>query len=223
VEGPEGLGVKHSPGRKSVTINKQELMNNDLSAGHTKYVTFAVALAALALLVGCHSDMYDQPRGKPLVWSRFFPDRREARPLVDGTVPHSDTTESDLLLTGKLDGRVSDTFPFRVTKDVLERGHERYNIYCSPCHGLLGDGKGMVVRRGFPPPPSFHSDSLRAKPVGHYVDVITHGLGKMFPYADRVQPHDRWAIAAYIRALQLSQNAPVRDLSASQRRPLTGE
>jgi hypothetical protein len=81
----------------------------------------------------------------------------------------------------------------------------------------------MVVRRGFPPPPSFHSDSLRAKPVGHYVDVITHGLGKMFPYAVRVQPHDRWAIAAYIRALQLSQNAPVRDLSASQRRPLTGE
>ena len=113
------------------------------------------------------------------------------------------------------------TFPFRVTKEVLDRGHQRFEIYCSPCHGLLGDGKGMVVRRGFPAPPSFHSDSLRAKPVGHYVDVMTNGLGRMFSYADRVQPHDRWAIAAYIRALQLSQHAAVRDLSETQRRPLT--
>jgi len=187
------------------------------------YVKMAMGAAALALLVGCHSDMYDQPRGKPLAGSRFFPDGREARPLVDGTVPHSDSAEDDLLLTGRRDGRLSSTFPFRVTKEVLDRGHERYNIYCSPCHGLLGDGRGTVVRRGFPAPPSFHSDSLRAKPVGHYVDVITHGLGRMFPYADRVEPHDRWAIAAYIRALQLSQNAPVRELSDSQRRPLAGE
>ena len=182
-----------------------------------------IGFIAFALLAGCHSDMYDQPRGKPLAENKFFPNGQVARPLVDGTVPHSDTPADELLLTGRMNGRLSDTFPFRVTKEVLDRGHERFNIYCSPCHGLLGDGKGMIVRRGFPAPPSFHSDTLRAKPVGHYVDVMTNGLGKMFPYADRVVPHDRWAIAAYIRALQLSQNAPVRDLNESQRRPLAGK
>jgi hypothetical protein len=182
-----------------------------------------LGFVALALFAGCHSDMYDQPRGKPLAQSKFFRDGQVARPLVEGTVPHSETPDDELLLTGRLNGQVTDTFPFRVTKEVLDRGHERYNVYCSPCHGPLGDGKGMIVQRGFPAPPSFHSDTLRAKPVGHYVDVITHGLGKMFPYADRVQPHDRWAIAAYIRALQLSQNAAARDLSETQRRPLAGK
>jgi mono/diheme cytochrome c family protein len=186
-----------------------------------KNILATVALLGLALFAGCHSDMYDQPRGKPLAESHFYENGQVARPLVDGTVPHSDTPSDELLLTGKIDRRLSDTFPFRVTKEVLDRGHQRFEIYCSPCHGLLGDGKGMVVRRGFPAPPSFHSDSLRAKPVGHYVDVMTNGLGRMFSYADRVQPHDRWAIAAYIRALQLSQHAAVRDLSETQRRPLT--
>jgi mono/diheme cytochrome c family protein len=190
---------------------------------HRSRITLILALLAVGLFAGCHSDMYDQPRGKPLGASRFFQDGQVARPLVEGTVPHSQAKEDELLLTGKLDGQLSNTFPFRVSKEVLDRGRERYTIYCSPCHGLLGDGKGMIVRRGFPPPPSFHSDTLRAKPVGHYVDVITHGLGKMFPYADRVQPRDRWAIAAYIRALQLSQNAQARELSESQRRPLAGK
>ncbi|RPH38019.1 cytochrome c [bacterium] len=180
-------------------------------------------MAALVLFAGSHSDLSDQPRGKQLGASRFFETGQVARPLVEGTVPHSETRDDELLLNGKLDGRLSDTFPFRVTKDVLDRGHERYNVYCSPCHGLLGDGKGMIVRRGFPAAPSFHSDTLRAKPAGHYVDVITRGLGKMFPYADRVQPHDRWAIVAYIRALQLSQNAALPDLSETQRRPLAGK
>jgi hypothetical protein len=179
--------------------------------------------AVLALMTGCHSDMYDQPRGKPLAESRFFPNGQVARPRVEGTIPRTETPDDELLLTGRLNGQLSDTFPFRVTEEVLDRGHERYHAYCSPCHGILGDGKGMVVLRGFPAPPSFHSDTLRGKPVGHYVDVITHGFGKMFPYADRVQPRDRWAIAAYIRALQLSQNAAVRDLSESQRRPLAGQ
>ncbi len=190
---------------------------------HNETIAVTAALLAMALFAGCHSDMYDQPRGKPLGASRFFENGQVARPLVDGTVPHSETPENELLMTGKLNGQISNTFPFRVTMDVLERGHERYNIYCSPCHGLPGDGTGMVVRRGFPAPPSFHSDSLRAKPVGYFVDVMTHGLGKMFSYADRVQPHDRWAIAAYIRALQLSQHAAVRDLSETQRRPLAGK
>ncbi len=189
---------------------------------HCCRITLTAAFLVAALFAGCHSDMYDQPRGKPLGASRFYENGQVARPLEEGTVPHSDTPVDELLLTGKLEGRLSNTFPFRVTKEVLVRGHERFNIYCSPCHGLLGDGKGMIVRRGFPAPPSFHSDTLRAKPVGHYVDVMTNGLGKMFGYADRVMPHDRWAIAAYIRALQLSQHAAVLDLSETQRKPLAG-
>jgi mono/diheme cytochrome c family protein len=172
-----------------------------------------LALLALVLSAGCHSDMYDQQRGKPLAASRFYEDGQAARPLVEG----------ELLQTGKVDGRLSDTFPFPVTAELLRRGRERYDIYCTPCHGLLGDGKGMIVRRGFPAPPSFHSDTLRGKPAGHYVDVVTNGIGKMFSYADRVSPHDRWAIVAYIRALQLSQNAPARHLGETRRGSITGQ
>jgi mono/diheme cytochrome c family protein len=228
---PEGLGLGASTSlvpeveaRKTqnktspvVTIFSHLFLSvaNSLDRGRITVIFF---LLPLATITGCHSDMYDQPRGKPLGESHFFQNGQVARPLVDGTVPHSETPGDELLLTGKVDGRLSDTFPFRVTRDVLDRGHERFNIYCSPCHGVLGDGKGMVVRRGFPSPPSFHSDSLRAKPAGHYVDVMTNGLRKMFSYADRVQPRDRWAIAAYIRALQLSQHAAKRDLSETQRR-----
>ncbi|MBP1648607.1 MAG: quinol:cytochrome c oxidoreductase monoheme cytochrome subunit [Bacteroidetes bacterium] len=192
-------------------------------AKKNRHEAFIGLLVVVTLFAGCHSDMYDQPRGKPLAESRFFENGQVSRPLVEGTVPHNPERKDELLLTGRLNGQLSDTFPFRVTKDVLERGRERYNVYCSPCHGLLGDGKGMIVRRGFPAPPSLHSDTLRAKPAGHYVDVIAHGLGKMFPYADRVQVHDRWAITAYIRALQLSQHATAQDLSEVQRRPLAGE
>ncbi len=212
-----------------IIINNQQSMDNEpLGHLHTPSpmphsLLVVVGFIALALYAGCHSDMYDQPRGKPLGANGYFLNGQEARPLVDGTVPHSDTLEDELLLTGRVKGQISNTFPFRVTKEVLERGHERFNIYCSPCHGYRGDGKGMIVRRGFPQPPSFQSDSMRAKPVGHYVDVMTNGLGKMFPYADRVSPHDRWAIAAYIRSLQLSQNTAVRDLTEVQRRPLTGK
>ena len=204
------------------------MLTKQLSYHHTLFpmphsLAAIIGFVALALLAGCHSDMYDMPRGKPLGENGNFPGGQEARPLVDGTVPHSEMPQDELLLTGRVNGQLSNTFPFPVTKEVLERGHERFNIYCTPCHGYRGDGKGMIVRRGFPQPPSYHSDSLRAKPVGHYVDVMTNGLGKMFPYGDRVQPRDRWAIAAYIRALQLSQNAAVRDLSEAQRRPLTGK
>ena len=214
---------QHKPIISSVFIIFSHLCSSVAKNRSQKRIIAVTALLGLALFAGCHSDMYDQPKGKPLAASRFFQNGQVARPLVDGTVPHKEIAADELLLTGRLDGRQSDTFPFRVTKDVLDRGHERFNIYCAPCHGLMGDGKGMVVRRGFPAPPSFHSDSLRAKPVGHYVDVITRGLGKMFPYADRVEPRDRWAIAAYIRALQLSQNARVTTLSQSQRRPLAGK
>jgi len=230
----EGRGQMQDAGKKQQSDKRQEARSKWIGkypllascilplASVGKNVA-ALAFLALALSPGCHSDMYDQPRGKPLAQSRFFQNGQVARPLVEGTVPREEAPEDELLLTGRMNGQLSDTFPFRVTKEVLDRGHERFNVYCTPCHGPLGDGKGMIVQRGFPAPPSFHSDTLRAKPVGHYVDVITHGIGKMFPYADRVQPHDRWAIAAYIRALQLSQNAAVRDLSDAQRRPLAGK
>lgn len=187
-----------------------------------KRTAIAGALLALLFFAGCHSDMYDQPRGKPLAESRFFENGQVARPRVEGTVQHDEAPVDELLHTGKVGGQLSDTFPFRVTKDVVDRGRERYNIYCSPCHGFLGDGKGMIVLRGFPAPPSFHSDTMRTKVAGHYVNVITNGIGRMFPYGDRVAPNDRWAITAYIRALQLSQHAAVRDLSETQRRPLSG-
>jgi mono/diheme cytochrome c family protein len=111
-------------------------------------------------------------------------------------------------------------FPFHVTHQTIDRGHERYNIYCSPCHGRLGDGRGMIVQRGFQQPPSFHIDRLRQAPVGHFFDVITNGFGAMYSYASRIKPEDRWAIVAYIRALQLSQNATTNDLSVEDRQKL---
>lgn len=182
---------------------------------------FSALLAVGAMLVaGCHSDMYDQPRSKPLGASKFFANGQSSRPFVEGTVAHEAAGRDELLLTGKENGKFSNRFPFPVTEDMVRRGGERYNIYCSPCHGVLGDGKGMIVRRGFPAPPSYHTDSLRNAPAGHFVDVIGNGFGRMFSYADRVAPRDRWAIAAYIRALQLSQNLNVNELTDAQRQAL---
>jgi mono/diheme cytochrome c family protein len=116
------------------------------------------------------------------------------------------------LYAGLENGTQATDFPFPVTSDVLARGQERYDIYCTPCHGYAGYGDGVIVQRGLTPPPSFHSDRLRAAPVGHFFDVITNGFGVMYSYGDRVQPEDRWAIAAYIRALQLSQDATLDDV-----------
>jgi hypothetical protein len=163
--------------------------------------------------------MYDQPRYEPFEASDFFLDGSSARPLIAGTVPRVDARErgadsSTLFLTGKKASVLAESIPFPVDRVVLERGQERFRIFCTPCHGELGDGKGVVVRRGFNPPPSYHSDELRKQPVGHFFDVMTRGFGTMYSYAARVPPRDRWAIAAYIRALQLSQYASVADLSA---------
>lgn len=119
-------------------------------------------------------------------------------------------------------GVPADTFPYPITREILERGQDRYNIFCAPCHALTGTGDGMIVQRGFSPPPSFHSDRLRQAPVGHYFDVITNGFGRMYSYSSRVPPADRWAIIAYIRALQLSQDAPVDELSAEDRAQVEG-
>ena len=179
----------------------------------------------LVVLPGCRSEMYDQPRYKPYEASDFFDDGTSARPLVAGTVPRRDPRErgqwsDELFTTGKTAGKLAETLPFAVDRSVLERGQERFRIFCTPCHGELGDGRGMIVRRGFNPPPSFHTDELRNKPVGHFFDVMTRGYGTMYSYASRIPARDRWAIAAYIRALQLSQHALAADLPPEDRSQL---
>jgi mono/diheme cytochrome c family protein len=161
-----------------------------------------------------------QPKYKPLDQSSFFEDNRSARPVVPDTVARGHLRTDELLYTGKVNGTPADAFPFPITRQDLERGRERYDIYCAPCHGRLGDGQGMIVQRGFPPPPSYHSDRLRATPAGQYFDVITNGFGKMYSYASRVSPEDRWRIVAYIRALQLSQSASIQDVPEPARKQL---
>ncbi len=163
-----------------------------------------------------------QPKILPLAASRFFDDGRSARPVVAGTIARGQLHTDELLYTGKINGALTDTFPFRMTRKDLERGQERFNIYCAPCHGRLGNGQGMIVQRGFPAPPSYHIDRLRQAPAGHFFDVITNGLGMMFSYASRVGPEDRWRIVAYIRALQLSQHATVSSVPDEKRTEIKG-
>jgi len=164
--------------------------------------------------------MHNQPKFKPLRASEFFPDGRSARPLVPGTVDRSEINQDPAYLTGLENLQPVTTLPFPVTRQALERGRERFNIYCMPCHGELGDGNGMVAQRGYLHPPSFHDDRLRQAPVGHFFDVITNGLGGMPDYAEQVAVDDRWKIIAYIRALQLSQHAAVADVPADIRSQL---
>jgi mono/diheme cytochrome c family protein len=167
--------------------------------------------------------MHVQPKYKPLAQSDFFGDGRAARPMVAGTVARGQLRLDDHLYTGKVDGKLVTAFPFPITRADLERGRERYNIYCTPCHDATGHGRGMIVLRGFPPPPSYHIQRLREAPVGHFFDVITNGLGNMYSYATRVTPEDRWRIVAYIRALQLSQAAALSDVPAAERAELEGQ
>jgi hypothetical protein len=165
--------------------------------------------------------MADQPRYEPLEESTFFPDHRSARPLPAGVVARGFLNEDDLLFTGRINGQLAARFPFEITGDVLERGRERYDIFCTPCHDHVGTGNGMAVRRGFRRgPPTFHMDRLRDAPAGHFYDVITNGFGAMNDYAAQIKPRDRWAIVAYIRALQLSQNTKAQDLSTEDRQQL---
>jgi hypothetical protein len=164
--------------------------------------------------------MHDQPRYKPLAATDFFGDGRSARPEVEGTVARDHLRIDKARYTGKIDGEDVNYFPFSITRADLERGQQRFNIYCSPCHSRIGDGNGMVVRRGFKQAASYHTQRLIDAPVGHFFDVITNGLGAMPSYASRVEPDDRWRIAAYIRVLQLSQDAPIDVVPADQRSEL---
>jgi len=171
-------------------------------------------------ITACRQDMHDQPRFEPLEKNSFYADGRASRPVIAGTVARGQLNIDDHFYAGKINGELVTTFPFAITKEVLSRGRERYNIFCTPCHGALGYGNGMIVQRGFRPPPSFHIQRLREAPVGHFFDVMTNGLGAMYDYRDKVAPADRWAITAYIRALQLSQNAAIEDVPEEMRQKL---
>jgi hypothetical protein len=160
-------------------------------------------------------DMANQPRHNPLSPATFFPDGRSERPVIDNTVVRGAINE-DPLLTPK----ESNTFPLPLTKDLLARGQDRYNIFCSPCHGLQGDGNGMVTLRGMKHPPTYHQERLRNEPNGYFFDVITNGFGAMSGYSMQLEPRERWAIVSYVRALQLSRNAPVGELPPNLREKL---
>ncbi len=168
----------------------------------------------------CRLDMHVQPRYNPLAKSDFFPDQRAARPLVEGTVAQGELRADTYFYTGKIGNNPGEFMPFPVTKQVLDRGRERYNIYCAPCHSRAGDGNGFIPTRGFArKPPSYHIDRLRNAPIGYFYDVMTNGFGIMLDYSAQIPPRDRWCIAAYIRALQLSQNATVADVPQGQAIP----
>jgi hypothetical protein len=185
------------------------------------YPAVTGVLCLALLLAGCRQDMQDQPKYIPLRPSNFFDDGRSERPLVEGTVARGHLDADTAFYTGKVDGKAVEEFPFAITREVLDRGQQRYNIYCSPCHDRLGNGLGMVVRRGYRRPPSFHIDRLRKASVGYIFDVITEGFGAMPDYAAQIEPYDRWAIVAYERVLQLSQNASINDVPPDVRAQLS--
>ncbi|MFN0158556.1 MAG: c-type cytochrome [Bacteroidota bacterium] len=187
-----------------------------------KAFNILIVVAVLVLVMGCN-DMADQARVKPLEESKHFADRQSSRTLPEGTVARGHLREDALLYTGKINGVFADQFPFPVDEELMNRGENRYNTFCTPCHGRLGDGMGMIVQRGFPKPNSFHSDSLRLKPAGYYVDVIANGFGRMYSYAASVPVNDRWAIVAYIRALQLSRRVPLKNLSPDEQQRIAGQ
>jgi mono/diheme cytochrome c family protein len=184
---------------------------------------FISSLLLVIGIVGCRQKMADQPRYDPLEASEFFPDGQSARPVIDATVPRGALRADEHLYAGMSGGAPATTFPFPITLEILQRGRERYDVFCSPCHSRAGYGDGMVARRGFGPPASLHTDILRKQPPGHFFRVITQGFGAMPSYSQQIAPEDRWAIIAYIRALQLSQNASASDVPSEARAQLNGE
>jgi len=180
-----------------------------------------VAVVLLLSVTGCRRDMFSQPSEKPLERSDFFRDNGMAsRPIPAHTIARGQLEEDRAFYAGTIGTNLVTDFPVPVTRELLLRGQERFNIYCAPCHGRTGDGNGMIPQRGYPAPPSYHIDRLRTAPVGHFFDVITRGYGVMYSYRTRVEPEDRWAIVAYIRALQLSHNAKISDVPAQEQAQL---
>ncbi len=185
----------------------------------SKHFSLAV-LTATALLAGCRQDMHDAPRYEAFEASASFADNRASRTAPAGTVARGWLRDDEALYTGKVAGQLVEEFPFAIAHAELARGRERFNIYCTPCHGRLGDGKGMVVQRGLRQAASFHQDRLRQEKVGYFFDVITNGFGAMPDYATQIPVRDRWLIVAYVRTLQLSQHASVDDVPADRRAEL---
>lgn len=178
-------------------------------------------LPLLAFAAGCRQDMHDAPRYDPYEKSAFLPNSSSAQPLVAGTVPRLETAgavldEDELLNTGKINGQPAAVFPFAISRADLDRGEERFNIYCSPCHGKTGEGNGMVVQRGYRQAANYHIDRLRRIPVGYFVDVMTNGFGAMPDYRAQIPAADRWRIAAYVRVLQLTHAATEGDVPAAE-------
>ncbi len=184
--------------------------------------SLAGGVAVLAL-AGCHLDMWNQPKYKTLAKSEFFADGAAARPLVDGVVPFQVTTERNPRFSGvDEEGAFIPRIPYHVNRAFLERGREQFDIFCAQCHGRTGQGNGMIVQRGMKQPVSLHDPRVKGMPHGYYFDVITNGFGVMYNHAARISPRDRWAITAYIRALQLSQDAHVDDVPQDRRDELSG-
>ena len=161
--------------------------------------------------------MHDQPKYSPLEESSFFPDNTASRPPVAGTVPRGHLRDDELLYQGTLNGQAADVFPFAVDEAVMTRGQDAFNAFCSPCHGRTGRGDGIVVKRGYTRPPDLTDENVRSQPLGHYFNVITNGFGAMPDHAAQVKVRDRWAIAAYLRALQMSASASIADIPPAER------
>ena len=218
----QGVGTPLTNVRGSVDSARNRAACNRAARVSKRLFIGAGALACLTL-TACRQDMHEAPRYNPLAESNFFSDQRSARPMVEGTVARGHLQIDEARYTGKINGDDVDQFPIPIAKEDIERGQDRFNVYCTPCHGRLGDGNGMVVLRGFRQPPSYYSDRLVHAPVGHFFDAITNGFGAMPSYASRVQPDDRWRIVAYIRALQLSESASLNEVPADQRQNLPVE
>ncbi len=215
--------IPHEPSaRRSAEKVAEGRLRGRANRGSRSLCALLMILAAFAF-TACNrvgpdfQKMSIQPKSDPLEPSDFFADGMSARPRVAGTVARGEVTNNGFLETGKIAGVDGDGYPFPVTAGVLNRGHERFDIYCSECHGRIGDGNGMIPSRGFRRPPSFHTGILRTARTGHFIDVMTNGFGMMPSYAAQVPVSDRWAIVAYIRALQLSQNATVAEVPPEKR------
>lgn len=184
---------------------------------------FVPTLLAALCAASCRQDMHDAPRFEALESSAFFADGRSARPLVPGTVARGWLAEDEHLERGALDGQLAATFPFPIQRADLERGRERYEIFCTPCHDATGSGNGRIVQRGLQRPPSLHDARLVEAPVGHLFDVMTRGFGAMYDLSDRIGVEDRWRIAAWVRVLQRSQRGTLADVPAGERARLEAE
>jgi mono/diheme cytochrome c family protein len=171
---------------------------------------------------GCRQDMHNQPKYRPLRASTFYENASSARPLVEGTIARGTLQTDAAFFTGKNGALLVNELPFPATPEVIDRGQQRFNIYCTPCHDASGSGNGLVVQRGFPQPPSFHIDRLRNIEAGYFFDVMTNGFGRMPDYRAQITPRDRWNIVAYIRALQLAEHASGVDPAKMQKAPATG-